>query len=407
MFPHTSRARALPGRACTAAVLAGIVLAACDSKAKTPIEPDPAALSCERAGIVRAGDREIPVAPGGFAAVGNRIIRASDCAPYRFAGVSRPTLSFSSTGGRLNNPALAAHDFANIRAWKANTVRIELAQYYWVPTARSYDAGYAARVERVVKQARDAGLNVILVLQASDRGIADYEPVGNTHQPMPDRNHSIPFWRDVASRFKNDGGVLYELYSEPFPLGGKDGFSDWNMWLKGGLHRADDVYGPRPAFQAVGMQELYDVVRSTGAHNLVVIGGTKWGYYLDGVPANRVNGYNIAYSTHPWSFAEYPDVNQPATWDRDWAFLAKTDPVMITEFGQFDCGENYVRALLDKADALGLSWTAWMWGAPAPGETVAQSSPGDPVCARSYLVLDWDGTPSRTGSVIRERLGRY
>jgi hypothetical protein len=386
--------------------LASIILAACDGKGKTPILPEPT-LNCETAGIVRADGRDIPVASNGFATVGNRIIRASDCKPFRFAGVSRPTLSFSPGGGRLQDPALAAHDFAAIRSWNANTVRIELAQYFWVPTARAYDPGYPDRVERVVRQARAAGLNVILVLQASDRGIADYEPVGNTHQPMPDRNHSIPFWRDVATRFKNDGGVVYELYSEPFPIGGKGGFSNWEMWLRGGLHPADDVYGPRPAFQAVGMQELYDVVRSTGAHNLVVLGGTKWGYYLDGVPTHRVNGYNIAYATHPWSFAEYPDVNQPATWDQDWAFLAKTDPVMVTEFGQFDCGDRYVRALLDKADALGLSWTAWMWGAPGSDESAAQERPSDPVCARSYLLLDYNGTPSRTGSVIRERLARY
>ncbi|HEY0093010.1 MAG TPA: cellulase family glycosylhydrolase, partial [Archangium sp.] len=299
---------------------ATLTLAACGTHdgGGTPITPDLGKLSCTTPGFVHNDTVDIPVAPNGFATVGNRIIRASDCKTHRFVGVSRPSLSFTATGQRLGDSAVTAQDFATMRTWKVNTVRIELAQYFWVPTAKSYDPGYVARVERVVRQARAAGLTVLLVLQASDRGIANYDPIGNTHQPMADRNHSIPFWRDVATRFKNDGGVLYELYSEPFPIGGKGGFANWDMWLKGGLHPADDVYEPRPAFAAVGMQELYDLVRSTGAHNLVVIGGTKWGYYLEGVAANRVKGYNIVYATHPWDF---PGANQPETWEQDWASL--------------------------------------------------------------------------------------
>lgn len=382
-----------------------ILLTACEN-VSLPAPPPAPEVACTETAVTANGNT-IPVAPGGYAAVGNRVVSAASCQTFRFVGVARPVLSYTPQGDRLGDSTLAAEDFAAIRSWRANTVRIELAQYYWVPTARAYDPGYADRVTRVVRQARAAGLNVILVLQASDRGIADYEPVGNTQQPMPDRAHSIPFWRDVASRFKGDGGVLFELHSEPFPLGGPGGFSNWTMWLNGGLHPADDVYGPRPAFQAVGMQELYDVVRGTGAHNMVIIGGTKWGYNLDGVPANRVRGYNIAYATHPWNHPEYPDANQPETWDREWAFLAATDPIIITEFGQFDCRSDYVGKLLDKADAIGAGWIAWVWNAPAPGESMAQGGVNDPICRRSFLITDYAGTPSRTGATIKERLARY
>ncbi|HEU0015556.1 MAG TPA: cellulase family glycosylhydrolase [Longimicrobium sp.] len=390
-----SRRVAAAGAAC-------LLLASCDTK-DNPAFVQPT-VACDGNGGATINGNAVAIAPGGYFTAGNKIYSAASCQPVRFYGVSRPSLSFNATGDRLGDSVTTEHDFAAIRSWKANMVRIELASYYWVPTAGSYSASYAGRVERVVRQARRAGLNVILALQASDRGVASFVPSGNTHQPMPDRNHAIPFWTDVANRFKNDGGVMYELFSEPFPVGGRGGFSNWGMWKNGGLHPADNVYEPRPAFQAVGMQELYNLVRGTGAHNLVIIGGTKWGYYLDGVPKNRVNGYNLVYATHPWDF---PGANQPGDWQKDWAFLAKTDPVMVTEFGQFDCGDDYVRALLDKADELGLSWTAWMWSAPRPGESTAQNGPDDVVCERSYLVMDWTGTPSKTGQTIKNRLATY
>lgn len=390
----------LPGLLCLAA---GLVLAGCkDSPITPPTDPE---LRCE-GGSVIAGDRTIAVAPNGFATVGNKIVSVSTCKPFRFVGVSRPALSFSPDGGRLGIDSTTVNDFAAIRSWKANTVRIELAQYYWVRTSRHHDPGYAARVDRVVKAARAAGLYVILALQASDRGDPNH-PLDGTemHQPMADVNHSLPFWRDVAARYKGDGGVLFELYGEPYPLGGQGGFSNWDLWLNGGLHPADNVYGPRPPFQAAGMQQLYDAVRGAGANNLVIAGGTQWGYFLNGVADHRIKGFNIAYATHPWE--DTPDSRQPSAWDRDWASLAATDPVMITEFGDYDCTERYVKAVLDKADQLGLSWTAWMWVAPNATESRKQDGREDPICNRSLLILDWTGTPSKPGQLIKDRLARY
>ena len=380
-----------------------LLLAGCgdDNPAQSPPQAD-----CSTPGTVLVDGKAVPSAPSGYVTVGNQILRASDCQPMRFVGVSRPSLSLTADGGRLNSDTATATDFRLIRSWRANTVKLELAQYFWVSTSRHHDPGYKARVDRVVRQAREAGLHVILTLQHSDRGDPNYPDVysNNMHQPMPDMNHSVPFWREVAARYKDDGGILYELYSEPYPVGGKQGFSNWDMWLNGGNHPADEVYNERRApFLAVGMQQLYDVVRSTGANNVVIISGTSWGYFLDGVPDHRVKGYNIAYAAHPW---DWPG-KQPETFDKDWAFLAKTDPVMITEFGNYDCTEPYVRAVLNKADQLNLSWTAWAWIAPAPGVSRAQNGRGDPICGFPMLITDYDGTPSRWGNIIKNQLAGY
>jgi hypothetical protein len=400
VFPRLGRAARVPGLALALAAS----LAACADD--NPMGgPD---VQCDPGGTVKVDGQDVPVAPNGFFTAGNKIYSLADCSPFRFVGVARPALSYSSSGDRLGIDSAAAADFARIRGWRANTVRIELAQFFWLPQSRYYDAGYQARVDRVVKQARQAGLYVILALNASDRGDPAYPGDvfrTNTHQPMPDVNHSIPFWRQVAERYKNDGGVLYELYGEPYPIGGAQefGFSNWDMWLNGGLAPADQTYEPRAAFQAVGMQRLYDEVRGTGAKNLVLLGGTSWGYFLDGVPDHRVKGFNLVYVAHPW---DWPG-KQPETWEEDWAFLAKTDPVMISEFGNYDCSPRYLNAALDKADELNLSWIAWAWTAPAPGESTAQDSKRDPICAFPMLITDWAGTPSRIGQQVKDRLARY
>lgn len=389
-----------------APALLALALAACDD----PVAPDrvPVEVSCDGAGSVTVDGEVVPVAPGGFATAGNRIVHAESCEPFRFVGVSRPSFSFTPDGSRLGVDTAAAADFARIREWGANTVRIELAQYFWVPSSRFHEPRYAARVDRAVRLARDAGLYVILALQTSDRGDPNYpgDPYStNMHQPMPDENHSVPFWRDIATRYRDDGGVLFELYSEPYPIGGTQGFSNWDMWLNGGLHPADEVYDElRAPFQAVGMQRLYEVVRETGADNLVILGGTSWGYYLNGLPEHRVEGYNIAYATHPWDF---PPEKQPETFHQDWAFLAATEPVMITEFGNYDCSERYVREVLDAADRYELSWISWAWTAPSPGESRSQAGRGDPICEFPMLLTDWSGTPSRIGQLIKNRLASY
>src|SRR5581483_11560151 len=115
--------------------------------------------------------------------------------------------------------------------------------------------------------------------------------------------------------YRDDGRVLFELYNEPHNV-------SWEIWRSGG----DTGDG----WQAVGMQALYDAVRATGAHNLVVIGGLDWGYDLSGVPSHRVAGYNILYSTHPYNNA---GEKRSRLWDVYWGSLTATDPVLVTEFG--------------------------------------------------------------------------
>jgi len=308
------------------------------------------------------------VAPGGYYVNGNTICRA-DGAAHQFHGIARPSLEWSSAGENLS-----AADFQLMASWKANVVRIALNQDFWLATSPRHDPGYPALVDSAIAWAEAAGMDVILDLHWSDAGVLG--ACGGCQQRMPDAN-SLTFWTEVAARYRTDGRVLFELYNEPHDV-------SWDVWRAGG----DTGEG----WQAVGMQALYDVVRSTGAYNLVVIGGLDWAYDLSGVPAHRIAGFNIVYATHPYN-------NQAARrarfWDVYWGFLTDTDPVIVTEFGENSgtCAVEYGAAVLAYADLHGAGWTAWAW------------YPGG--CGFPALIEDWNGTPSPSGAIVKALLGDH
>ena len=212
--------------------------------------------------------------------------------------------------------------------WNANVVRIALNQDFWLAASPLYDPGYAPLVDQAVRWAEAAGMDVILDLHWSDAGIlGSCAPTSGCQQKMPDRN-SVTFWSEVASRYAGDGRVLFELYNEPHDV-------TWDVWLYGGA--------TGDGWQAAGMQQLYDTVRATGANNLVVIGGLDWAYDLSGVPAHRVDGYNIAYATHPYDGSG--SERRSKFWDIYWGSLTATDPVIVTEFGDTTtCADDYARS---------------------------------------------------------------
>lgn len=342
---------------------------ACDSSGRSTVVPDDSAA---------AGTGQItgcnvatppPIAPGGYFVNGNTVCTA-DGRAHLFHGVDRPSLEYSRSGDHLSE-----RDFRLMASWGANVVRVALNQDFWLEGSAQFDAGYAPLVDTVVGWAESAGMDVILDLHWSDTGKLGSCQTQNCQQLMADDN-SVTFWSEVAARYRSDGRVQFELYNEPHDV-------SWEVWKSGGM---------AGGFHAAGMQELYDAVRGAGADNLVLIGGLDWAYDLSGVPANRIDGYNIAYATHPYNTAQ----RQPAAWDRSWGALTATDPVVVTEFGNLNdtsCSTDYSAALIHYADAHAAGWTAWGW------------YPGG--CSYPGLIDDWRATPSASGALIQAALLSY
>jgi aryl-phospho-beta-D-glucosidase BglC (GH1 family) len=302
------------------------------------------------------------LAPNGYYTVGNHLVDSQGNA-HTLHGVDRPSLEWDPHGEMLS-----LQDYQLMASWNANVVRIALDQDFWLADAVLYSPTYAATVDQNVAWAHQAGLDVILDLHWSDQGNLRTSQAGQ--QLMADPN-SLTFWTEVAGRYASDGRVLFELYNEPHDI-------DQNTWLNGG----------DAGYPVVGMQQLYDAVRATGAENVVLAGGLDWGYDLSAVACLRISGHNIAYVSHP-----YESGRPPSGWDASFGDLSATDVVVLTEFGTTDCSTDYTQQLLDYADAHHIGWTSWAWYVSG--------------CAFPSLINDWTGTPSQSGALVKSRLATY
>jgi hypothetical protein len=146
----------------------------------------------------------------------------------------------------------------------------------------------------------------------------------------------------------------------------------------------------------VGYQQLYDAVRATGAKNICVVAGTRWGYDLSFVNSGfRVQGDNIVYCAHPW----YPRGDkQKDPLEKNFKGLIGEYPIIFTEFGRNAYGGPYdpewYKYLISYMNEHGFHYTGWGWW-------VEPSKAEDWPC----LIGDWTNwTPIYGGQFIHDDL---
>ena len=321
----------------------------------------------------------------------DNLILGADNRPYLFHGVGRDGLEFDCAGdGHFDEQELSYMGLGNNRAhatyWGANVVRLPLSEAFWLngdSTQKCSAAQYHALVKQTVDTLNKLDLNVILDLQWTDAG-GQLGGAG-AEWAMPDID-SVTFWQQVAPIYANYSSVLFELYNEPHP-------ASWDCWLNGCQVTNDQLPNlPTISYQAIGMQTLLNTVRNAGANNLALVAGTHWGYSLSQLPSYQLQGTNIVYDTHPYS---YQDKN-PATWDASFGNLSAIYPVISAENGEYDCGTSYMDPLLTYFDAHDIGWVAWSW-----------IGNGD-ACRYPRLINDYNGTPTPgMGQMIYQRLQGY
>jgi hypothetical protein len=319
---------------------------------------------------------------------GNHIIRSG--VPFNFYGVNRDTLEWGNAnwGGCGGDGHFTATDFAAIASWHATAVRIPLSEADWLGR-RCAAATYPGLVDAAVAAANAQGMYAILDLHWSDvNGLAPCDQGCYTgQQPMPDSD-SVRFWSQVAARYANRPGVIFDLYNEPHDV-------SWSCWRSGGC----TVQSSTPAagtttpvtYTVAGMQTLLDTVRHTGAKNLVLAAGLDWAYDVSGaVNGYALHGANVAYDSHIYTYWHHTT----ADWDAHVGSVAKSYPVTVTELGSTDCSTAVTGPLLNYLSApMGIaadriSWSVWSW-----------NSPGS--CSQPSLLADWSGTPlAGQGSLV-------
>ena len=237
-------------------------------------------------------------------------------------------------------------------------------------------AAYARAISDFVGRLNRAGLVVILELHWSAAGTA----IALGQAPMPNRDHTPKFWREVAAAYSGNNAVIFDLFNEPFPDSNSNTAEAWRCWRDGGTCSG-------MSFQAAGMQELVDSVRSAGATNVIMVGGVQYAATLSSWRANQPTDprNNLAASWHIYNFSWCAT---KACWDSTAAPVALQVPLVLGELGQDDHGSAFVTSLMDWMDARQGSYLAWVWD--------VWGSPLD-------LITNYDGTPTTYGQTFKTR----
>ncbi len=332
-----------------------------------------------------------PPAPGpvptrvpvtGVRTSGNGLVDAEGRA-LRLRGVNHSGTEYACIQGWgiFDGPSDAAA-VAAIAAWKANVVRVPLNESCWLGTdgvkPEYAGANYQQAIAAYVARINTAGMAAILELHWTGAGTTPQ----TGQQPMPNRARSPELWRQVATAYKGNPAVVFDLFNEPFPDGNRDTPEAWRCWRDGGTCAG-------LTFQAAGMQELITAVRGTGATNLVMLGGVQYANSLTGWLANRPAdpANNLAAAWHVYNFNA---CSTKACWDTYAAPVAQQVPLVLGELGDDASGSAFVSSLMDWMDARQGSYLPWVWN----------------VWGSSLdLIRSYDGTPTAYGQTFRARFG--
>lgn len=282
------------------------------------LSPALIALLCLASPRVEGGTSPLPLHTSGNALYDNA------GKPVVLKGLNICSLEWTNGGDHLMASVRKAIDI-----WHATLIRLPIAQDRWEgrmpddksgPNLSDGGAAYRKLVDGVIAAASASGVYVLVDLHWSDMG-AWGSNLGQ--HKMPDDNSALA-WRDIAARYAGNPGVLFDLYNEPHDV-------SWQVWRNGG-----NVVEDSAAYHSPGMQGLADAVRSTGANNVIAVGGLAYAFDLSGIAkGNAISGPNIIYSCHI-----YPA--QPSDWDASVGAVGAMAPVLIGEFGS-DSTSDYAR----------------------------------------------------------------
>ena len=317
-------------------------------------------------------------------------------------------------------------DWALMKTWGINAVRLPINEASWLGSQCrdvggygvhfvngakvnntpgelvSADPGgnYRATVATTVSEATAAGLYVILDLHLA----APSNVCPTMQNPMADGDNAINFWSTLASVYKSNPAVIFELFNEPFldqvPVAGND---PWQALIDGGTlswYRAQTPNNPwytqvNYTWQTAGMQQMLNAVRATGATNVILTStlaySSSLGGWLQYHPTDTLNPSQIAAVWHAYPSPDAPNavncIGLPAcsaqTLSDATAILNAGYPVVVTEYGDPSGGSTapWSSVLLPFADSQGISYFGWTWD-PWTGTTF-------------YLITDGNGDPSQ------------
>jgi endoglucanase len=310
-------------------------------------------------------------------------------------GINRSGAEYSCVNGTgvFDGPVDQASITA-MKTWDVNAVRVPLNEACW--NGESYvnssfaGANYQNAVKAYVNLLNSNGLDVILdlhwtdgVYTGSSSGCSSVEAI--CQKPMPDAAQAIPFWTSVANAFKGNNAVVFDLFNEPYASRATGSTaSGWTCWLSGGTC-------PGIGYQVAGMQSMVNAVRSTGASNVLMLGGEEYANDLSSWLANEPTDpdHDLVASFDDYNFNACVTTS---CWNSTIAPVIASVPVVAGEIGENDCASGFISTLMAWLDSEHTSYLAWAWNA----DFACTSGPG--------LITDYTGTPTAYGAGYKSHL---
>ena len=299
-----------------------------------------------------------------------------DGEPIRLLGVNRSGAEYACIAGWgfFDGPTNDDASVAAMASWHINAVRVPLNEDCWLGingVAPAYaGANYQDAMVSYVNLLHRHNLYAIINLHWSAPGTQ----LATGQQPMADADHSPAFWQSVATTFKNDPAVVFDLFNEPYGV-------SWSC-----LRDGCDSLG----WQAAGMQSLVNAVRSTGATQPLMVAGLDWSndlsQWLQYAPTDPSHALVASYHLYNWN-----PCRSLACWNSTLITVAHRVPVVTGELGENDCAHGFIDSYMAWADAHRVSYVAWSWNTAS--------------CeAQPALITAYDGTPTNFGIGFRDHL---
>src|SRR6202011_308206 len=313
-------------------------------------------------------------APPAIHVAGDRLVDAYG-ATVRLLGVNRSGTEYACIQGwGIFDGPNDAGSVAAMASWHINAVRVPLNEDCWLNISGvnpAYGAApYQNAIVNYVNLLHQRNLYVILDLHWNAPGTQR----ATGQQPMPDADHSPAFWQSVATRFKADPAVVFDLYNEPYGV-------DWNCWLNG---------CSAPGWPTAGMQQLVSEVRGAGASNVIMLGGLSYANDLTGWLSHQPTDSRrqLVASFHTYNFNT---CNSLACWNAQESPVAAQVPLVTGEIGENDCAHGFIDAYMAWADSHAVSYLGWTWDT-----WNCSSGPA--------LISNYNGTPTSFGVGFRDHL---
>lgn len=187
--------------------------------------------------------------------------------------------------------------------WKINTVRLAL----YTSEYNGYCTGSAAnrktqlaRLDKGISYATKAGLYVIVDWHILSDG-----------NPKAHEKEAIAFFKRMASKYKNNTNIIYEICNEP------NGGTSWKTIKSYAVN-------------------VIKTIRKYDKNAVILVGTPNWSQDVDAAAKSPITGYkNIMYTLHFYAGTHGSWLRQKAL-----AALKKKLPLFVSEFGICDASGN-------------------------------------------------------------------